>query len=147
MALPLPSHCMCTRSKVGIIKPKFVFNLNTEIIPIPKTHKTTLQYDIILTASTAQFMMKIITAVSRVFAMSDLGPLHYFLGVSVKHQDKEILDQAGMSSCNPCKTQFDTNPKLSSQASEPIVDPTEYRSLAVSLLYLCFTRSGICYVV
>ncbi|KAL8160994.1 hypothetical protein V2J09_012483 [Rumex salicifolius] len=90
--------------------------------------------------------------------MSDLGSLHYFLGVSVKPLDNgihlsqeqyalDILARADKSSCNPCRTPVDTNPKLSSNAGEAVADRTEYRSLAGSLQYLCFTRPDICYAV
>ncbi|KAL8161128.1 hypothetical protein V2J09_012617 [Rumex salicifolius] len=82
----------------------------------------------------------------------------HFLGIPVKSQAKgihlsqaqyalEILERVGMTSCNPCKTPVDTSPKLSSNASEPVADPTEYRSVAGSLQYLCFTRPDICYLV
>ncbi|KAL8160895.1 hypothetical protein V2J09_012384 [Rumex salicifolius] len=114
--------------------------------------------DIILTASTMSFMKKIICALTREFAMSHLGSLRYFLGVLVKPLDNgihlsqeqyalDILVRADRSSCNPCRTPVDTNPKLSSNAGEAVADPTEYRSLAGSLQYLCFTRPDICYAV
>ncbi|KAL8128533.1 hypothetical protein V2J09_017688 [Rumex salicifolius] len=90
--------------------------------------------------------------------MIDLGPLHYFLGISVTRtasglhlsQEKyarDILDRAAMLSCNPCKTPVDTNSKLASDAGDPVSDPTSYRSIAGSLQYLTFTRPDISYAV
>ncbi|GKB54681.1 ribonuclease H-like domain-containing protein [Tanacetum coccineum] len=58
----------------------------------------------------------------------------------------EILEQAQMLNCNPCKTPIDTEKKLGPEGS-PIIDPTLYRSLAVSLQYLTFTQPDFSYAV
>ncbi|GJQ96437.1 ribonuclease H-like domain-containing protein, partial [Tanacetum coccineum] len=74
------------------------------------------------------------------FVMTDLGPLNYFLGISVTRdslglflsQNKyavEILDRAHMVNYNPSRTPIDTKSKLGSNG-DPISDPTLYRSLA-----------------
>ena len=92
------------------------------------------------------------------FAMKDVGPLHFFLGIAVprhshglflsqKKYTKEIIVRAGMSSCKPCLTPVDTKPKLSATDSCPFEDPTLYRSLAGALQYLTFTRPDISYAV
>jgi len=39
--------------------------------------------DIVLTASSASLLKQIIGALQREFAMTDMGPLHHFLGISV----------------------------------------------------------------
>jgi hypothetical protein len=39
--------------------------------------------DIVLTASTTSLLKQIIGALQREFAMTDMGPLHHFLGISV----------------------------------------------------------------
>ncbi|GJV61704.1 ribonuclease H-like domain-containing protein [Tanacetum coccineum] len=93
----------------------------------------------------------------RSFAMTDLGPLNYFLGISATRttsgiflsQTKyatEILEQAQMLNCNPCRTPIDTEKKLGPEGS-PVTDPTLYRSLAGSLQYLTFTRPDLSYAV
>jgi hypothetical protein len=51
--------------------------------------------DIVLTASSQQLLRRIIDALMKEFAMKDLGPLHYFLGMAVQRQG----DFLGMS-CN-----------------------------------------------
>lgn len=72
--------------------------------------------------------------------MKDLGPLHYFLGISVKHditsmflsQDKyasEIIARAKIRDYNPIQTPVDTAGKISNEAGDLIDDPTAYRSL------------------
>nr|GEX76496.1 ribonuclease H-like domain-containing protein [Tanacetum cinerariifolium] len=91
------------------------------------------------------------------FSMTDLGPLNYFLGVSVTRdtfgmflsQQKyatEVLERAGMLTCNPCRTHVDTDSKLSADG-DPVSDPTLYRSLAGALQYLTFTQPDISYAV
>ncbi|XP_022021286.1 uncharacterized mitochondrial protein AtMg00810-like [Helianthus annuus] len=92
------------------------------------------------------------------FAMKDLGPLSYFLGISVSRTADsmflsqqsyaaDIIARAGMQSCNPVATPVDTNSKLSATSSEPFHDPTLYRSLAGALQYLTFTGPDITYAV
>ncbi|GJW33156.1 ribonuclease H-like domain-containing protein [Tanacetum coccineum] len=58
----------------------------------------------------------------------------------------EILKQAHMLNCNPCKTPIDTEKKLGPEGS-PVTDPTLYRSLAGSLQYLTFIRPDLSYAV
>ncbi|GJZ76173.1 ribonuclease H-like domain-containing protein [Tanacetum coccineum] len=89
--------------------------------------------------------------------MTDLGPLNYFLGISVTRDSSglflsqkkyavEILDRAHMVNCNPSRTPIDTESKLGSDG-DPVSDPTLYRSLAGSLQYITFTRPDISYAV
>ncbi|XP_019105425.2 uncharacterized mitochondrial protein AtMg00810-like [Beta vulgaris subsp. vulgaris] len=115
--------------------------------------------DIILTASFDVVRKSIISLLSTEFAMKDLGPLSYFLGIVVtrhagglflsqRKYATEIIDRAGMSSCKPSSTAVDiTKPKLSVESSPPYVDPSHYRSLAGALQYLNFTRPDIANVV
>ncbi|CAJ2649804.1 unnamed protein product [Trifolium pratense] len=97
--------------------------------------------DIILTASSDAFRDSIMSQLSIEFAMKDLGPLSYFLGISVtkhtgglflsqKKNAREIIERAGMSSCKSSPTPVDTKAKLSGSSGNPYHDPTEYRSLA-----------------
>ncbi|GKA53712.1 ribonuclease H-like domain-containing protein [Tanacetum coccineum] len=99
--------------------------------------------DIILTASSTSLLQCIISLLHAEFAMTDLGPLNYFLGISATRttsgiflsQTKyatEIIEQAQMLNCNPCRTPIDTEKKLRPEGS-PVTDPTLYRSLAGSL--------------
>ncbi|GJV31267.1 retrovirus-related pol polyprotein from transposon TNT 1-94, partial [Tanacetum coccineum] len=113
--------------------------------------------DIILTASSTSLLQRIISLLHAEFAMTDLGPLKYFLGISATcttygiflSQTKyatEILEQAQMLNYNPCRTSIDTEKKLGPEGS-PVTDPTLYRSLAGSLQYLTFTRPDLSYAV
>jgi hypothetical protein len=113
--------------------------------------------DIVLTASSAGFLHRIIAALRREFSMTDMGPLHHFLGVSVRHQGDnlflsqrqymlDILERAGMSQCKPSSTPVDTHSKLAADGAS-VADPSQYRSLAGALQYLVFTRPDIAYAV
>nr|GEX80501.1 copia protein [Tanacetum cinerariifolium] len=89
------------------------------------------------------------------FAIKDLGPISYFLGIVVSTRlflsqskyARKILDRAGMSSCKLSHTPVDTKGKLSSEGGDLYSDPTYFQSLAGALQYLTFTRPGISYAV
>ncbi|GKD00475.1 ribonuclease H-like domain-containing protein [Tanacetum coccineum] len=84
--------------------------------------------DIILTASSTSLLQCIISLLHAEFAMTDLGPLNYFLSISAQ--------------ATPIKTKKKLGPEGS-----PVTDPTLYRSLAGSLQYLTFTRPDLSYAV
>jgi len=90
--------------------------------------------------------------------MKDLGPLSYFLGISVTRHTcgmfisqhkyvEEIVERDVMSSCKPVSTPVDTKAKLNGTSNNPYNDPYEYRSLVGALQYLTFTRPDISYFV
>nr|GEX72601.1 ribonuclease H-like domain-containing protein [Tanacetum cinerariifolium] len=79
-------------------------------------------------------------------AMTDLGPLNYFLDISVTRESSglflsqkkyanEILDRAHMDNCNPSRTPIDTESKLGSDG-DSVSDPTQYRSLIGYCIFL-----------
>ncbi|XP_027351111.1 uncharacterized protein LOC113862195 [Abrus precatorius] len=114
--------------------------------------------DIILTASSHALRLSIMNLLSSEFAIKDLGPLNYFLGIAVtwhkggmflsqRKYAEEIIDRAGMSSCMSSPTLVNTNAKVGTTSSAPYEDPTLYRSLTGALQYLTFTRQDISYAV
>ncbi|XP_074267321.1 uncharacterized protein LOC141590649 [Silene latifolia] len=114
--------------------------------------------DIILATSTDLLRTKIMGHLQSEFAMTDLGPLNYFLGISaIRHKNglflhqkkyaEDIIARANMTSCKPAQTPVDTKSKLSAASGSPVADPTLYRSLAGALQYLTFTRPDISYAV
>ncbi|XP_071727673.1 uncharacterized mitochondrial protein AtMg00810-like [Rutidosis leptorrhynchoides] len=89
--------------------------------------------------------------------MTDLGSLDYFIGISAsrtatgmflsqKQYAIEILERAGMTSCQPCRTPVEPGAKHTVHGPS-VQDPTLYRSLAGALQYLTFTRPDISYAV
>jgi hypothetical protein len=92
------------------------------------------------------------------FKMKDLDLKHYFLGLGLWQRPDEIfLSQGkytveiqgrfGMMDCKSMATPMVTNMKLLSDSSSDLVDPTMYRQLIISLMYMLNTRTDICFVV
>ncbi|XP_071699859.1 uncharacterized mitochondrial protein AtMg00810-like [Rutidosis leptorrhynchoides] len=78
--------------------------------------------------------------------MTDLGPLNYFLGISVTRNStsmflsqrkyaSEILERACMLNYKPCWTPVETDSKLENDGLT-VSDPTLCRSLVVALQYV-----------
>lgn len=114
--------------------------------------------DIVLTANAPALLQHIITKLSTEFAMTDLGSLHHFLGITVTRDNhslilnqsqyaQDILHRANMTNCKPCHTPVDTAQKLSATEGPLLSDGTLYRSLAGALQYLTITRPDISYAV
>lgn len=72
-------------------------------------------------------------------------PRDIFLG-QVKYS-VEILRRFRMDDCRPMSTPMITNLKKLSTSESRLVDPTLYRQLIGSLMYLVNTRPDICFVV
>jgi hypothetical protein len=114
--------------------------------------------DMVLTASSTTLLQHFVQRLRSAFALKDMGPVHYFLGIDVKRsadgfflsQSKyaaELLQRAGMSNCKPVDTPADTKPKTSSSDSKLLDDGSKYRSMAGALQYLTITRPDIAYAV
>jgi hypothetical protein len=94
------------------------------------------------------------------FEMKDLGLMHYFLGLEVWQrqgnifiaQGKYIMDvlkRFGMMDCKSMSTPTVTNLRKlhDSDTGLYLVDPTMYRQLIGSVMYMIHTRPDICYAV
>eukprot|EP00253_Pinus_taeda_P033317 PITA_33317 len=92
------------------------------------------------------------------FQMTDLGYVHYYLGIEVTQHPKSIflsqkkyigdlLNKFGMTECNPLTTPMEQNLKLTSIEGKEVEDETNYRQLVGSLIYLTTTRPDISFVV
>jgi hypothetical protein len=90
------------------------------------------------------------------FEMTNLGIMKYFLGIEVDQSTKgifvcqkkyaaNIIKIFRMEECNPAETLIPLGTKLSKKDEGPTVDPTLYKSLVGSLLYLTTTRPDIVY--
>lgn len=114
--------------------------------------------DLIITGSNKVDITEFKTQMKRLFSMSDLGLLSYYLGIEVQQTcdgitlcqsayAAKILKETGMDGCNPCATPMEEILKLSKESASPSVDSTMYRSIVRSLRYLVNTRSDIAYSV
>lgn len=67
------------------------------------------------------------------FSVTDMGPLHHFLGISVqsnydglflsqRQYVQEILSKANMSNCKPSSTPVDSKSKLPATDGPPFAD-------------------------
>ncbi|KAL8104868.1 hypothetical protein AgCh_028873 [Apium graveolens] len=90
------------------------------------------------------------------FEMTDLGLLHYFLGIEVKQDEngifisqekyaRDLMKKFRMEDAKPSSTPVEVGLKLSMNDDSKFVDPTLYRSLVGSLMYLTATRPDITY--
>lgn len=90
------------------------------------------------------------------FEMTDLGLLHYFLGIEVKQDEngifisqekyaRDLMKKFRMEDAKPSSTPVEVGLKLSEDDDSKFVDPTLYRSLVGSLMYLTATRPDITY--
>ena len=90
--------------------------------------------------------------------MKDLGLRHYFLGLEIWQQPNatlvsqgkytiDILRRFGMMDWKSMSTPMTLNLKKLCSDDSDLVDPTMYRQLIGSLMYLVNTRPDICFAV
>ena len=90
--------------------------------------------------------------------MKDMGLMHYFLGLEVWQKNgeiflgqgryaTEILKRFRMQDFRPMAMPMITNWKKIDASRDREVDPTLYKQLIGSLVYLVNTRPNICFVV
>ena len=92
--------------------------------------------------------------------MTDLGSLHYSLGISVTRSHDgmflsqrqyavELLQRTGMADCHSASTLANTQAKLSTSNGAPVTDPSgsKYRSLISALQYFTLTRPDLAYAI
>jgi hypothetical protein len=98
--------------------------------------------DIIVACSSSVIVEALLCDLKFDFALKDLGPLHYFLGIEVNYavdglylsQTKyttDLLKRTSMLSCKPMPTPLSPTRKLSVQEGEALSpeDATRYRSI------------------
>jgi hypothetical protein len=110
--------------------------------------------DLIITGADAEEIAKFKREMMDKFCMSDLGLLHFYLGIEV-HQDgsgimltqegyaSKLLERAGMAECNSTLVPMEPRLKLSKDSKAPATDATFYRSVVGCLRYLVHTRPDI----
>ncbi|WVZ61915.1 hypothetical protein U9M48_011722 [Paspalum notatum var. saurae] len=107
--------------------------------------------DLVITGTSSSSIQKFKAEMTKVFKMSDLGLLSYYLGIEVRQEEVgislcqgsyagKILEKCGLEDCNSCKVPMDVKPKLSKESSSPT-------SLVGSLRYLVNTRPDLAFSV
>eukprot|EP00253_Pinus_taeda_P006185 PITA_06185 len=92
------------------------------------------------------------------FEMTDMGLLRYFLGIEVDQNEKgifisqaryvnEVLGRFNMQECKAAITPMVMGLKLIKEDSSKDFDPSLYKSIVGSLMYLTATRPDIMFVV
>ncbi|BAH93941.1 Os07g0500000 [Oryza sativa Japonica Group] len=95
---------------------------------------------------------------SEQFMMSDLGPLSYFLGIeftstvdgyylSQHRYIEDLLAQSGLTDTKTVTTPMELHVRLRPTDGTLLDDPSRYRHLVGSLVYLTVTRPDIAYAV
>ena len=115
--------------------------------------------DDIVFGSTSMSMLDIfVNQMKNEFEMSMVGELTYFLGLQVKQMNvrifisqskyaKNLVKKFGLENAKCVKTPMGTNDKLSKDENSVSIDPTLFRSMIGSLLYLTASRPDICFSV
>ena len=114
--------------------------------------------DIIVTGNDRGTIDNIIFQLGSAFALKDLGPLNYFLGIEIvphgfgimlsqKKYILELLQKAGLSSCNPMSSPMVASSSLSLDDSDVFSDPSKYRQVVGALQYVTLSRPDIAFAV
>ncbi|KAK9148869.1 hypothetical protein Scep_007626 [Stephania cephalantha] len=114
--------------------------------------------DIIYTSSSSSLLNKFKSQMMHEFEMSDMGLLHYFLGLEVSQVEdgvflsqrkyaNDLLNKFGMSNCKPAATPMNLNEKLQLQDGAEMADAKLFKSLVGGLIYLTNTRPNIAFSV
>ena len=114
--------------------------------------------DIIITGDDLSGIQKLKDFPNQQFEMKDLGHLSYFLGLEITRctdglyitQAKyasELLSQAGLTDSETVDTPVLLNAHLTPSGGKPLSNPSLYRRLVSSLVYLTVTRLDISYAV
>ena len=114
--------------------------------------------DIVITGSDSALLGQLKTHLSESFHMKDLGSLTYFLGLEVHHSPSgislnqhkyasDLVATAGLQGATSVDTPMELNVKLRKEEGDLLADPSLYRKLVGSLVYLTITRPDISFVV
>ena len=114
--------------------------------------------DIILTGNNPTAVDHVVNNLSSTFALQDMGPLSYFLGIEVKSSGQdlvlsqkkyilELLQKAGLSQSKPVSSPCSTKAPLTLGDSPSFDNPVRYRQVVGALQYLTLTRPDIAFAV
>jgi hypothetical protein len=110
--------------------------------------------DMTITGDDSQYIAFVKQRLIETFLMSDLGPLRYFLGLEVTSTSdgiflsqgkytQDLLSHAALTDHRTVDTPMELSVHLRPTDGALLADPTRYRQLVGSLVYLGITRPGI----
>jgi hypothetical protein len=97
--------------------------------------------DMIITGDDSENIAFVKARLCDQFLMTDLGPLRYFLGLRFP----PLLARAALGDERTVETPMELNVQLHASDGDPLPDPTRYRHLVGSLVYLAVNRPDISY--
>ena len=114
--------------------------------------------DLLMTGNNESYITSIKKELRKGFEMTDLGYVHYYLGIEVNQHPKSIflsqkkyigdlLNRFGITECYPLTTPMEQNLKLTCIEGKEFEDATKYRQLIGSLNYLTTTRPYISFAI
>ncbi|GJV21096.1 putative RNA-directed DNA polymerase [Tanacetum coccineum] len=114
--------------------------------------------DTIVTGNNKGKIDNIICQLGSAFALKDLRPLNYFLGIEIvphvsgillsqKKYILELLQSVGHSNCNPVSSPMVTSSSLSLDDSTAFSNPVKYQQVVGSLKYVTLSRLDIAFAV
>ncbi|XP_062113777.1 uncharacterized mitochondrial protein AtMg00810-like [Humulus lupulus] len=137
----------------GVDKTLFIKNVDSDIV-IAQIYVE----DIVFGPTSNTLVQEFVKQMTNELEMSMVGELTYFLGLQVTQSEdgtlisqskyaKNLVKKFGMESAKHAKTPMGTTVKLTKDENGVKVDPTLYRSMIGSLLYLTASRPDISYSV
>ena len=110
--------------------------------------------DLLVTGENEKNVEVLKNELEKEFDMSSLGEMNYFLGVEVMQCSrgifisqekyiKDLLKKFNLDECKPMSTPMSQGDKYKKEDGTPKVNPTLYRSMIGSLLYVCSSRPDI----
>ena len=114
--------------------------------------------DMIITGDDLIGIQELKNFLSQQFEMKDLGFLSYFLGLEITHSTdglyitqakyaSELLSRVRLTNSKTVDTLVELNAHLTPTGGKPLSNPSLYRRLVDSLVYLTITRPDISYAV
>jgi hypothetical protein len=114
--------------------------------------------DLLITGSSTSAIVVVKDILHDRFSMTDMGPLHFFLGLEISQDAssiklsqakyvRDLLDRFHMTNCKSAPTPFLSGIRLEDGEDTPLVDNTLHRQLVGSILYLTHTCPNISYAV
>ena len=114
--------------------------------------------DVLITGDDVDHIIHVKQQLGEQFQMSDLGPLSYFLGIEVLHSSKgyylsqskyirDLIARSGITDSRTAATPMDLHLQLRPTEGAPLEDPSRYRHIVGSLVYLTVTRPDIAHAV